>query len=219
MTLFDVDPVAEHPCEYSPELIPIIGARIRDASHVHDCFAGMGLHLGRLCDLLGIAFTGTDIEDWPGHDPRVTRGDARDRSSYPPGRFTLCCSPVYLNKRLADYANGATPTTNIEGRRDYAIALGRALHPDNLARATGRPSRAAAYWAGHAAAVQHWGERALVNVDEPISEPWQDLLADHGYTIVEVIPVETKRFRGLANDDKRAEHEVVIVAERLGVTP
>jgi hypothetical protein len=124
------------------------------------------------------------------------------------------CSPVYLNKRLADYPNGPTPTTKIKGRRDYAIALGHALHADNLARATGHPSRAARYWQGHGDAVKHWGWRAIVNVDEPISVEWQDLLRNNGFVIHDVIPVFTRRYGGLANAEKRADHEVIIVATR-----
>ena len=77
------------------------------------------------------------------------------------------------NKRCADYPNGPTSRTKVKGRRDYAIALGRALHPFNLARYTGRPRRAQLYWESHAEAVKYWGERVVLNVDEPISERWQ----------------------------------------------
>jgi hypothetical protein len=183
-------------------------------THIHDPYAGTGLRLGKLCDQRHATFTGGDIEIWPDHDPRVVQADARDLAGYPSHEFTIMCSPVYLNKRLADYPNGPTPTTKIKGRRDYAIALGQALHPDNLARATGHPSRAARYWRGHADAVKHWQGYAIVNVDEPISVGWQELLRDSGYVIREVIPVFTRRYGGLDNAEKRADHEVVIVAVR-----
>ena len=155
---------------------------------MHDPFAGPGLRLAKLCDAVGATFTGADIEAWPGADARVRVADARDAASYPPAPFTVVTSPVYLNKRLADYPNGVTPRTKTKGRRDYAISLGRALHPDNLARVTGRPSRADGYWQRHREAVRNWGPRVILNVDEPIEAGWIGLLAERGYRIEETIP-------------------------------
>jgi hypothetical protein len=207
-----------HPSQFSPEVLDVLAGLIRLGEHVHDPYAGPGIRLGQLCDRLGAVFTGGDIEVWSDHDPRVIQADAADPSGYPSRDFTTVTSPVYLNKRLADYPNGPTPFTKIKGRRDYAIALGRALHPDNLARATGRPARAATYWRGHGDAVKQWGDRAIVNVDSPIGQGWQDLLRVDGYTIEDVIPVVTQRYGGLDNADKRADHEVVIVACRTPQT-
>ena len=31
--------------------------------------------------------------------------------------------------------------------------------------------------------VKYWGERVVLNVDEPISERWQSLLIEHGYGV------------------------------------
>lgn len=203
-----------HPCQYSPEVIEVLKGLIQPGEHVHDPFAGTGVRLALLCDDLGAIYTGTDIEEWPDSSRRVSRGDARDPDSYPAGDITIVTSPVYLNKRLADYPNGPLVTTKTKGRRDYGIALGRALHRDNLARHTGRPSRAAAYWRTHGEAVKHWGNRAVVNVDSPIAPGWVDLMTAHGYRIKRVIPVYTRRYGGLDNAEKRAEYEVVIVAQR-----
>jgi hypothetical protein len=203
-----------NPAQYSPEVIEVIAGLLRPGERIHDPFAGHGLRLGALCDRLHLAFTGTDLEDWQPRDGRVQSGDARDPATYPPEPFTVVTSPVYLNKRLADYRNGPTPTTKTKGRRDYGIALGRALHPDNLARHTGHQTRASAYWQGHAAAVCRWSERVVLNVDSPIEVGWCELLADQGYTVEQVIPARTRRYGGLDNADKRAEHEVVIVARR-----
>jgi hypothetical protein len=136
-----------NPCRYPAEVLTILADFIWPFTDIHDPFAGDGGRLGALCDRRRTTFTGTDIEVWPGHDPRVVQADAADPASYPAGSFTIITSPVYLNKRCADYRNGPTPRTKTEGRRDYGIALGRALHPDNLARFTGRPSRARDYWA------------------------------------------------------------------------
>ena len=203
-----------HPCQFSPEVLDVLAGLIASGEHIHDPFAGTGHRLGALCDSLGATYTGTDIEDWPGHDPRVAVADAKDAANYPAGAFTVATSPVYLNKRLADYANGPLPTTNTKGRRDYGISLGRALSLDNLARHTGKLTRAEAYWQLHAEAARHWGRRVLLNVDGPISADWQRLLYGLGYTIAAVIPVATQRYGGLANADKRADHEVLIVAHR-----
>jgi hypothetical protein len=205
---------APHPCQYSPEVLDILDGMISRGEHIHDPFAGPGVRLGHLCDQLGAIFTGTDRECWPGHDPRVAVGSALDPSSYPAGRFTVVTSPVYANKRCCDYPNGPTPTTKVKGRRDYGIALGGPLHPDNLARFTGRPRLAHLYWRGHAEAVQHWGDRVVLNVDEPIADGWCGLLDDAGYLIEVTVPAYTRRYGGLANADLRAEHEVVVVALR-----
>lgn len=205
--------VPAHPCEYSPEVLDVLRGLIRPGEHIHDPFAGMGRRLGALCDELGAMFTGSDIESWPGGSKRVWLGDAALADSYPRTPFTVVTSPVYLNKRLADYANGPLPTTKVKGRRDYGISLGRALHSRNLARHTGRPARAGRYWQTHSEAVSHWSERALVNVDSPIAEGWTLILTEHAYQILDVIPVRTQRYGGLHNADKRADHEVVIVAE------
>jgi hypothetical protein len=76
---------------------------------VHDPFAGDGLRLGQLCDERGCTFTGTDIESWRPRDSRVIVADSVFDSTYPPKPFTVITSPVYLNKRCADYPNGPTP--------------------------------------------------------------------------------------------------------------
>lgn len=204
-----------HPAQYSPEVIEVLEGLIQPGERILDPFAGTGLRLGALCDRIGADFQGGDIEKWPGRDPRVQVRDATDIISYPIfHEFTVVTSPVYLNKRMADYANGPLPTTNIKGRRDYGISLGRALHENNLARYTGKPSRAVRYWALHRDAVRHWGNRAIVNVDSPIADRWEWLLKDEGYKILDAIPVYTRRYGGLANADKRAEYEIVMEAVR-----
>jgi hypothetical protein len=205
---------ARHPCEFSREVLEVISPLLHPGEHVHDPFAGTGRRLGALCDQLGLTFTGSDIEGWPDHDPRVAIADALDPNSYPTGLFTVVTSPVYENKRLADYRNGPTPTTKTKGRRDYGIALGRALHTQNLARLTGRRATRDDYDRQHASAVALWGPRVILNVDAPISTPWCQVLEGHGYRVDRVLPAYTQRYGGLANAELRADHEVVIEAAR-----
>lgn len=212
--------VADHPAQFSPEVLdaiaPLIASTLLSpgAAHVHDPFAGLGLRLGALCDRLGITYSGADIEAWPSRDPRVMVSDSTIGVSYPPAPFVIVTSPVYFGNRISsDYVNGATPATKLAGRRAYGISLGRALDRANLARVC-RPAHEAAYYARHGAAVRHWGARAVVNVDAPMAERWADLLAAHGYAVAEPIEVRTRRLGGVANADKRASHEVVLVAER-----
>ena len=37
--------------------------------------------------------------------------------------------------------------------------------------------------------VKYWGERVVLNVDEPISERWQSLLIEHGYGVADRVPL------------------------------
>lgn len=210
--------VPPHPAEFSPEVLEVLAELIAPAEHVHDPYAGRGLRLGALCDQLGATFTGTDIEMWPGADIRVDPGNSELPLTYPARPFTVVTSPTYVNKRLSDYAKvGPLETTQLRGRRDYAISLGRPVHPDSTVLLTGRHANrdgGAAYYAAHRRAIRHWDQRAIVNVDEPISARWVDLLEDCGFELVQITPAYTKRYRGLDNAEKRADHEVVIEAKR-----
>jgi hypothetical protein len=206
-----------HPAQFSPEVLTILEGLIRPGERIHDPFAGPGLRLGKLCDGLGAVCTGTDIEEWPNHDPRVKVGDARDPSSYPPEPFTVVTSPVYGNKRIGgDYSNGPTARTITAGRVAYGIALGRPLHHDNLARVSGQRFKRdpRAYWEGHAEAVKRWRARVLLNVDQPLEAGWRALLDQAGCRIVEVIPAYTRRNGGFIKPHRGAGYEVVIVAVR-----
>lgn len=203
-----------HPSEYSPEVLDVVRSLLeQDApARVHDPYAGRGVRLGTLCDALGIAFTGSDIERYEETDARVIVGDAADVSTYPREPFAVVTSPVYFGNRISsDYVGGPLPTTKRNGRRAYGISLGRALHPENLARVC-RPGSEARYYEGHAHAVKHWGALAIVNVDAPIAPGWIALLGAHGYADLVVHDVVTRRYRGPANSEKRADHEVVIRA-------
>jgi hypothetical protein len=207
------NPPPKHPTEFSVEIIEALSTMLPATVPIHDPFAGRGLRLGALCDRLGVTYTGTDTESYIEPDRRVGQGDSADPATYPPAPFTIVTSPVYMNRISTDYVGGPTPTTKLNGRHAYGISLGRALHPANLAR---RCRRATDYYPGHAAVVAHWGQAAYVNVDLPISEGWTQVLEGAGYRITGVVEVKTRRLGGVANAEKRAPHEVILVAEKRG---
>ena len=51
----------------------------------------------------------------------------------------------------------------------------------------------------------------ILNVDAPISAEWAALMRLWGYEIVGVVPVFTRRYRGLDNAELRAPNEVIIL--------
>jgi hypothetical protein len=209
--------VPAHPAPYSPEIVALLATLIHPGERVHDPFAGLGLRLGALCDQIGATFTGCDIEPWDGRDPRVQTADSTLPGSYPAGPFTVVTSPVYYGNRISsDYVNGPTPTTKQNGRRAYGISRGQALDPGNAARVC-RPGQVMEYLALHSRAMECWSDRVLLNVDSPMGDDMVWLLGGHGYTIVAVHTVGTRRYRvGNAGEgaDVRASHEVVIEATR-----
>jgi hypothetical protein len=207
--------VPKHPAEFSPGVLTVLAELIRPGEHVHDPYAGRGLRLGALCDQIGAAFTGTDIERYQDTDPRVVEADAGDPLAYPPPPFTITTSPPYLNGISSDYKQGPTPQTVLDGRRAYGISLGRPLHQNNLARLVVRSRREhPQFWARVATHVGHWGQRVLFNVDLPMLDAATVMLEARGYRITGVIPASTGRYRNGANRELRAEHEVVIEAVR-----
>lgn len=209
-------PPPPHPAEFSPEVLDCIGEILDKRvylNHVHDPFAGRGVRLAALCDRLGLGFTATDIERWPDSDKRVTCGDSTKRDTYPPScvDYAIVTSPVYFGNRITtDYLNGPTPNTKPNGRRAYGISLGRPLDDANLARFARDEM---VYYVRHDAVVRWWPDLVILNVDSPLRRGWGNLLARHGYRY-HSRKVQTRRYRGVANSDKRASHEVVIVAER-----
>lgn len=204
--------VPAHPAQYSPEIIELLRGLIEPGERIVDPFAGLGLRLGALCDELDADFSGTDIETWPGADPRVEGGDARMPLCYPAAPFTVVTSPPYTNRISTDYVNGPTETTKRAGRRAYGISLGRALSMPNLARVAKPDSDE--FYAGLGAAMDQWGDRVLLNVDLPMGGRAAALLTMRGYVIEHVHRVGTRRYKVVGHGDTRAPHEIVIEAVR-----
>jgi hypothetical protein len=172
-----------------------------------------------------VPFTGTDIEDWPGHSDRVAIGDAADPSTYPNGALVVT-SPVYPNG-VADHFQAR----DLSSRNTYRSVLGRPLHHRNMGRYSTR-GRAdpltGRYWDLARNVIAVWADLELAVVlntkafartyhgaEEIVDVPgeWELLLMRAGYIVTErdEVPCPGNRFG--ANGDRRADHEVVIVAE------
>src|SRR5262245_3375442 len=111
-------PPPPHPSEFSPEVLDVVRPILEQyaPARVHDPYAGRGSRLAKLCDALGITFTGSDIESYEGADARVIVGDAADVETYPREPFAIVTSPVYFGNRISsDYVGGPTPTTKRNG--------------------------------------------------------------------------------------------------------
>jgi hypothetical protein len=222
-----VERTVDHPARFSKELLPAVAAPLTDwGLPVHDPFGGTGERLGKLCDELGLAFTGTEIEPEFIVDQRVHQGDSTTPGSYPTGEYVVCTSPTYPNG-MADHFKASDSSK----RNTYRHALQRTrggidreLHPNNTGRYNIRRGEQieAKYWRLANQAVAHWSDRVVVNVKDfyyendkiyPTVEMWSALLEKHGYEVLDPIPVETPGQRFGANRH-RVDTEAVLVAER-----
>jgi len=205
-----------HPARYSRAVLTVLGPLINKYGlHVHDPFAGTGVRLAKVVDGMMLTYSGTDIEEWAGRDPRVRLGNSRYASTYPPKPFIVVTSPVYFENRIStDYVEGPTPSTKLAGRHAYGISLGKALHEENMARFC-RTTRGSDHDFLALACMKWWPNRALVNVDEPLTDRWMRLGWEAGYITTQIIPTKTRRLKGgLAGVKKRAPNEVVLVMRR-----
>jgi hypothetical protein len=187
---------------------------------VHDPFAGTGERMGDLCDILGLEFTGTEIEAGFIIDPRVKVGNSRHPDPYPEGRYCVGTSVVYPNG-MTDHFRA----TNTHGRRTYRTALAaitgedEPLHPDNMGRHGPRQGKLSEgrYWDIARDAVRHWPPRALVNISDvvmdkgvyPAVDRWVEILQGRGYWI-RLHTVGTPRYGYGQNGKARVDHEMVL---------
>lgn len=217
--------VANHPAQFTDSIIQELGvlipAHLPSPSHaVYDPFAGVGVRLGALCDRLGVEFSGGDLEEWPGADPRVAaRADATAAWTYPRRPFVVVTSPTYNNG-----VNDHFRPRDASRRLTYRSRLGRELHPNNTGRYSGRSSKAGevAYWRLTREAVKHWPDTVLVNVKDsiragevyPLVEMWSDCLgSEFGYEVSHH-PVGCPGWRFGSNSGERVEAEVILVGQR-----
>lgn len=213
-----------HPARWTPSILSTIGPIVDKLRlPVHDPYAGTGERLGRMCDQLGLRYTGTEIEPEWIVDPRVTQGDSTTSDSYPPGRFVVVTSPAYPNGMSDHFAAGDSSRRHTY-RQALADMVGhdRPLNRMNMGRYSVRAGRTAerVYWDLAACSVRRWPDWAVVNVSDfvaggatyPLVDRWTELLERAGYEIVGRVDVATPRQRHGANSHLRAPSEAVIVA-------
>lgn len=224
-----------HPSQFSPEVLEVM-APILQAWNlpVHDPFAGPGVRLGRLCDELGLAFSGTEIEPEFIVDPRVRQGDSTTTwwDSYPSPLkpYVIVTSPVYPNG-MADHFHARDDSERHTYRQALAKIRGkdRELAGNNMGRWGARSGRTAEleHFRLANSVVRHWPPaKVLLNISDFITGGktydligrWKVLLDIWDYIVTDQIPVHTRRQRKGANGDARVDHEVVLVAvpRRMG---
>lgn len=216
-----VDP---HPARWSREVLNAIAPILRRwGLPVHDPFAGTGERLGELCDLIGLDFTGTEIEEPFIIDPRVEVGNSRLEASYPIGRRYCICTSVVFPNGMTDHFHARDGSRRKTYRQARASITGEdaPLHLDNMGRHGPRQGKLGEerHWAIARDAILWWPARVLVNIKDcildkevyPAVEKWLDLLVARGYQST-VHEVATPGMRFGANRDSRLDHEVVIEA-------
>jgi len=226
-----------HPAKFTPAILDVLRHYIEAFRlPVHDPFAGTGERLGRLCDELGVPFSGTEIEREFIVDPRVWPGDSTDRYSYPVylhrpyhESFMIVTSPVYPNG-MTDHQRWKSDSKWKWNTYRHGLARitgkDRPLHMNNMGRYGNRHRRSRAseerHWGIARQCVKWWPNLAIVNVKDvvatsytvPVVDCWVAILRSFNYTIDEIVDVSAPGNREGANRDLRADHEAVIVARR-----
>jgi hypothetical protein len=222
---------AVHKATYSKQLLPHMHRLLAEwGLWVHDPFGGLGIELGRLCDQLGLPFTGTEIEEgWASRgDPRVRLGDATDPSTYPTGEFVVMTSPTYGNRCNDDFVwrPGNKHTYNTYRHwLSETVGHDQPLQKNNSGKyGIRRTSQSEAdYWRINRAAVTLWPERVIVNAKDfeydngkvyPLVKEWTALLEKSGYTVRPPIEEYCPGNRYGENRDRRVDTEALLVCER-----
>jgi hypothetical protein len=212
----------KHPARWSPQILDAVGPVIEKVGlPVHDPFAGTGERLGALCDRLGLAFTGTELEPEFILDPRVQWGDSTDTSTYPDDVHLIVTSPAYPNG-MCDHFE-ARDTSR---RHTYRHSLDRPLHVNNMGRYSTRGGSAvkeAMHFGIAERCVRYWPNCAVVNVKDfvakgkvyPVVATWRGLLSEAGFTVMRELEVRAPGQRHGANGRLRVAHEVILLAKRL----
>lgn len=218
------EPTADkHPAPFTESIIErledLIPRYVPDDRIIHDPFGGEGVRLGRLCDNLGYTFSGTDLENWLGGDPRVVEGDATYAWSYPTVPYAIITSPTYNNG-----CNDHFEPKDDSKRLTYRVRAGHELHPNNTGRWSGRGSKKgeAEYWRLTRRVVTNWPDIALVNVKDsvrstweggiyPLVRLWTELLEEFGYDVSSE-EVACPGWRFGSNSQERLDTEFILVA-------
>lgn len=222
-----------HPARFSKEIIECFRTLLGSTERIHDPCAGTGERLGALADMIGIPFTGTEIESCYIVDRRVREGDSRKLTSYPSPLyaktpFTIVTSPVYANGMTDNHLpkDGSVRKTYRVAKIALSGDATATLEPGNAAAYGYRQGRIAArkYWAINDAVVEKWipagATRALVNVKDfwmagelvEHGQEWADCLIKHGWELKAMHDIETPGMRYGENREARSPHEWVIEA-------
>jgi hypothetical protein len=219
-----------NPAQFSVEVIEALATLIpnvvRHHEFIFDPFAGEGTRLGALCDRLGYVFAGGDIEPWRDADSRVALADATEMDSYPIQAHAVVTSPSYNNG-----CSDSWQPKDDSDRMTYRVAAGRALHPNNSGRYSGRGSRTheLMYWTIHRKAVQWWPSLAIVNVKDSIragevydlTGRWIALLKTRSYRVViaaqPACPGQRQNREGTKAPHKGGEAKAVPVIEHESI--
>lgn len=211
-----------HPAPFTESIIEaladIIPYAVPSWYTIHDPFAGEGVRLGALCDRIGYKFTGADLEDWKGKDPRVIVGDSTSISTYPRDVHAIVTSPTYNNG-----VNDHFEPKDASRRLTYRVRAGHALHENNTGRYSGRSSKRgeSEYWRITEEVVDLWPDIAIVNVKDsvrgsyvyPLVALWKSLLNNYGYTTTKImVPCPGWRFG--TNGDLRVDEEAILIGHR-----
>jgi hypothetical protein len=220
-----------HPTPWSPQILEHIGPILREwGLPVHDPFAGEGQRLGVLCDLLGLPFSGTELQEPFIIDPRVKPGDSTLAETYPEGRYALVTSPIYPNG-ICDHFNAQDDSSRLTYRQGLSEITGfdEPLHENNMGRYGTRSGKkaTATYWELARACVPHWPSRVILNTSNHIMDGeeydtvgrWRYLMQSRGYRVLRSFSIRTPRNGKGANGRKRVEHEWVHVYLWTGTMP
>lgn len=216
-----------HPAKFSDELLPVFAEMLQGHRRVLDPFAGTG-KIHQLVEH-GFDTVGVEIEpEWAELHERTLVGDALDLDFDDESFDAICTSPTYGN-RLADHHEAFDPAS----RHSYTHDLGRDLAPRN----SGVLQWGDDYRKFH---IQAWNEavrvlrrggRFVLNISDHIRDgqrqavsAWharflmaqgpQEERGELGLTLIDCIPVATRRLRAGENGDARVDTEIVWVFEK-----
>lgn len=204
--------VTPHPAKFNAKVLEVMGSYLPPGALTLDPFGGTG-GLSRIEHILAVC-----VEIEPEWATQVVADVFR--LPFPDYVFdAVATSPVFGN-RMSD----SHVARDASRRYTYTHQLGRKLHPNNSGQIQwGRTYRAFHHWAwGEVIRTLKPGGLFLLNTSDhirkgerqPVTDFHESLLADRGLTLLERIPVVTKRMRHGENHELRVDSESVSVFKK-----